>query len=137
MRAFWGSPGLRYRGILGAKKVVRILLVIWSKFYLRFLNLFLCFWVFLCFLFFLWDMLMFFLFFSFFLVFWCFFVTYVYVLVFLFLFFSSRRLFVSILSLQTASPTFTNDGFTLEILTFLKKSRFIFKDGFESVLGLS
>ena len=44
---------------------------------------------------------------------------------------------MSILSLQTASPTFKNDGFTMEILTFLKNQRFRPKDGFESVLGLS
>ena len=53
---------------------------------------------------------------------------------FLFCFF--RRLFVSILSLQTASPNLKNDGFTMEILTFLKNQGFVLEDWFGSFLAL-
>ena len=77
--------------------------------------------LFLCFLFFLLDMLMFFFLFFCFLMFFCYLCL---CSCFFFSFFSSRRLFVSILSLQTASPTFKNDGFTMEILIFLKNQRF-------------
>ena len=43
---------------------------------------------------------------------------------------------MSILSLQTAFPTFKNDGFILEILTFLKHPSFDLEDRFGSVLAL-
>ena len=43
----------------------------------------------------------------------------------------------SILSSQTDPPTFKNEDFTMKILTFLKNQRFRYKEGFESVLGLS
>ena len=45
-------------------------------------------------------------------------------------------LFVTILSLQTASPIFKNDGFTMEILTFLKNHSFVLEDRFGSFLAL-
>ena len=45
-------------------------------------------------------------------------------------------LFVTILSLQTASPNLKNDGFTVEILTFLKNQRFRPKNCFKKVLEL-
>ena len=65
---------------------------------------------------------------------WGSFVIYVYLLlVFCFLF---RRLKVSILSLQTASPNFKNNGFIKEILTFLKNHSFVLEDWFGSFLGL-
>ena len=43
---------------------------------------------------------------------------------------------MSILYLQTAFPTFTNDGFIMEILTFLKNQSFVLEDRFGSVLAL-
>ena len=43
---------------------------------------------------------------------------------------------MSILSLQTAFSTFKNDGFTIEILTFLKNQSFVLEDRFGSVLAL-
>ena len=43
---------------------------------------------------------------------------------------------MSILSLQTAFPTFKNDGFILEILTFVKNPSFVLEDRFGSVLAL-
>ena len=43
---------------------------------------------------------------------------------------------MSILSLQTAFPTFKNDGFIMEILTFLKHPSFVLEDRFGSVLAL-
>ena len=43
---------------------------------------------------------------------------------------------MSILSLQTAFPTFKNDGFIMEILTFLKHPSFDLEDRFGSVLAL-
>ena len=43
---------------------------------------------------------------------------------------------MSILSLQTASPSFKNNGFTIEILTFLKNHSFVLEDWFGSLLGL-
>ena len=43
---------------------------------------------------------------------------------------------MSILSLQTASPSFKNNGFTIEILTFLKNHSFLLEDWFGSLLGL-
>ena len=43
---------------------------------------------------------------------------------------------MSILSLQTASPTFKNDGFTMEILTFLKNQSFVLEDWFGCFLAL-
>ena len=52
-------------------------------------------------------------------------------------FISSRSLLGSILRSQTDAPTFENVDFTMGILTCLKNQRFRFKDGFESVLGLS
>ena len=39
-----------------------------------------------------------------------------------------------ILSLQTASLPFKNDGFIMEILTFLKNQSFVFEDWFGSFL---
>ena len=44
------------------------------------------------------------------------------------------KLFVTILSLQTASPIFTNDGFIMEILTFLENQSFVLADRFGSFL---
>ena len=43
---------------------------------------------------------------------------------------------MSILSLQTASPSFKNNGFTIELLTFLKNHSFVLEDWFGSFLGL-
>ena len=43
---------------------------------------------------------------------------------------------MSILSLQTASPNLKNDGFTMEILTFLKNQGFVLEDWFGSFLAL-
>ena len=43
---------------------------------------------------------------------------------------------MSILSLQTASPTFKNDGFTMEILTFLKNQSFVLENWFGYFLAL-
>ena len=43
---------------------------------------------------------------------------------------------MSMLSLQTAFPTFKNDGFMMEILTFLKNPSFVLEDRFGSVLAL-
>ena len=43
---------------------------------------------------------------------------------------------MSILSLQTAFPTFKNDGFTMEILTFLKNQSFVLEDWFGCFLAL-
>ena len=43
---------------------------------------------------------------------------------------------MSILSLQTASPNLKNDGFTMEILTFLKNHSFVVDDWFGSFLAL-
>ena len=48
-----------------------------------------------------------------------------------------RSLLGSILSSQADPPTFEHVEFTFGILTRLKNQRFRFKDGFESVLGLS
>ena len=52
-----------------------------------------------------------------------------------FLFFGGR-LFVSILSLQTASPNLKNSCFPMEILTFLKNHSFVLEDWFGSFLAL-
>ena len=41
-----------------------------------------------------------------------------------------------ILSLQTGSPNLKNDGFTMEILTFLKNHSFVVKDWSGSFLAL-
>ena len=43
---------------------------------------------------------------------------------------------MSILSLQTASPTFKNDGFTMEILTCLKNQSFVLENWFGCFLAL-
>ena len=43
---------------------------------------------------------------------------------------------MSILSLQTASPTFKNNGFTMEILTFLKNQGFVLENWFGCFLAL-
>ena len=45
-------------------------------------------------------------------------------------------LFVTILSLQTASPNLKNDGFSMEILTFLKNHNFVVEDWSGSFLAL-
>ena len=50
--------------------------------------------------------------------------------------FLSRRLKMLILNLQTASPTFKNDGFTMEILTFLKNQSFVLENWFGCFLAL-
>ena len=51
-------------------------------------------------------------------------------------FISFRNLLESILSSRTASPSFKNNGFTIEILTFLKNQRFRPKNCFKKVLEL-
>ena len=43
---------------------------------------------------------------------------------------------MSILSLQTASPNLKNDGFTMEILTFLKNQSFVLENWFGYFLAL-
>ena len=43
---------------------------------------------------------------------------------------------MSILSLQTASPNLKNDGFTMEILTFLKNQSFVLENWFGCFLAL-
>ena len=43
---------------------------------------------------------------------------------------------MSILRLQTASPNLRNDGFSEEILTFLKNQVFVLEDWFGSFLAL-
>ena len=43
---------------------------------------------------------------------------------------------MSILSLQTAFPTFKNNSFIIEILSFLKNQSFVLEDRFGSVLAL-
>ena len=53
-----------------------------------------------------------------------------------FLFFFGVRLFVSILRLQTASPNLKNDGFSKEILTFLKNQGFVLENWFGCFLAL-
>ena len=78
------------------------------------------------------DVFLFFHFFCCFLVFFC----YLCLCFVFFPFFSSRRLFVSILSLQTAFLTFKNDGFTMEILTFLKNQSFVLENWFGCFLAL-
>ena len=42
---------------------------------------------------------------------------------------------MSILRLQTASPNLKNDGFSKEILTFLKNQGFVLEDWFGRFLG--
>ena len=54
----------------------------------------------------------------------------------MFFYFFFVRLFVSILRLQTASPNLKNDGFTIEILTFLKKQSFVLGNWFGCFLAL-
>ena len=49
---------------------------------------------------------------------------------------SFRNLLESILSSRTASPSLKNNGFTIEILTFLKNQRFRPKNCFKKVLEL-
>ena len=44
--------------------------------------------------------------------------------------------FMTILSLQTASPNLKNNGFSQEILTFLKNQGFVLEDWFGSFLAL-
>ena len=43
---------------------------------------------------------------------------------------------MSILRLQTASPNLKNNGFSMEILTFLKNQGFVLEDWFGSFLAL-
>ena len=68
--------------------------------------------------------------------FFCFLVFFWYIFVLFLLFFSFRRLFLSILSLQIASSTFKNYGFSMEILTFSKIHNFGLEERFWSFLVL-
>ena len=95
-----------------------------------FWSLFLCFFVFLV------RYVDVFLWFYWFFCFLCVFLLFIWMFLFFCLFFFSRKCSVSVLSLQTAFPTFKNNGFTMEILTFLKTHSFVLENCFGCSLVL-